>query len=235
MGCDKDYVKRVNFSTTKCADGPKSVDCYAKNVDLSALKLSAGDEQKLGTEFHNGHVLIRGVLKLKPVGTSDNLPVLVASEAWMGNALKTPTGLFYRMTTNQVNCLPEARNSCATVLHEARLNSTSDRDNVFNIDLARSGATQKQVDEATTTLHDEADGILVAGSHQPLNGGLKLTASEFYTRVQASQTGNGCPVESATVKYAFTDLMKCAAVMYSCGEGFVRFSNACGCGCALLD
>jgi hypothetical protein len=96
--CGGWFVKRVNRTLTKCADGMWSKDCHAVDLDLSALGVSdeTASEYRNGS-FGMGHGLVRGVLK--KVGMADTL---VASEAWVGAADSDPVGTAYRVRSSGI-------------------------------------------------------------------------------------------------------------------------------------
>jgi hypothetical protein len=226
--CGGEYVKRVNRASTKCADGKSAKECYVIDVDLSAIGLSEADAAKISTGFESGLVLLRGKIANRAVGTQ-TATYLVASEAWVGNAAKTPSGLFYNVNDNGVRCFAAP---CKSV-HEARLNSSLDRE-VAGVDFAASGANSKQVDAANAALATK-DGVIVAGTHYTVSGAggsaWALKATEFYTRVLPAKVPTSCPDETVKgVSYVSHDPSMCARIRYFCESGS-GFSGECGCGC----
>ena len=176
--CGGVFVKRVNQAMTRCSDGSMQTECRAYTTDLSALGLDATESDKIISTFNSGHVLVRGSLVTRTVA-GQSAPALVASEAWVANALSVPTGTFYAVKLNGVRCIAAPCND----IHEAKLNSSASR-NIAGVDLTTSGANTKQI-----TAGEEAftSGLLVAGSHRTVTGAggtsSEIAASEFYTRV----------------------------------------------------
>ncbi len=180
--CGGNYVKRVNFSTTKCADDTVAAECHAYSMDLSAIGLDDAETTKLGGIVSDAHALVRGTL-VKRMQANFLVDVLVASEVWVGNSLTTPTGTFYEVKDNGVRCFAFP---CASD-HEAKLNSTSSQ-SLAGVDLSQaSGANQRQVDAAIEALHHGF--VLIAGRHHTVHGPggsmHELVASEFYTKIVA--------------------------------------------------
>lgn len=172
--CGGYYVKRVNRSLTQCADGSWQNECHMAELDLSALGVSPEEATKYENEvFGARHGLVRG--KMAQVG---NVRTLVASEAWVGMAITEPKGIFYRATDSGIVCITYP---CPS-LHEAKLNSNVER-NIAGLDLAASGANEKQVEYGHQQLA-EKHGVLVVGKHSKVSGpggtGWQLNASEFY-------------------------------------------------------
>jgi hypothetical protein len=176
--CGGVFVKRVNAPMTKCSDGTTQSECRAYQTDLSALGLDQAESDKIGSTFNSGHVLVRGSLVTR-TEAGHAVPYLVATEAWVANALSAPTGTFYSVKLNGVRCIAAPCND----IHEAKLNSSASRD-IAGVDLTKSGANTKQITAGEEAL---TSGLLVVGSQRPVTGpggtSSELVASEFYTRV----------------------------------------------------
>jgi hypothetical protein len=185
--CGGAWVKRLNFTTTKCADGKYASECYVAEENHTKLGLTS-------TDLDTGHALIfRGSIKPKSYSGFGNMGEFVATEAWTAASDNAPTDLFYRVTNTGVRCFSHP---CPT-FHEAKLNSTVSR-NLASLDLAKTGATADQIGDAyaaTTT----PDGILVSGTHfretGPAGSMYALRGAQFYTRVVAKgcKTDDDCP------------------------------------------
>src|SRR5262245_30776194 len=59
--CGGFFVDAVNQDTLRCADGSRSAECYAFDLDLSALGLSAKQEQLIRDQ--PGTFLLQGTLR----------------------------------------------------------------------------------------------------------------------------------------------------------------------------
>lgn len=180
--CGGVFVKRVNQAVTYCPDGTSGPECRVIAEDLTAIGLPAADATKIAQTFEQGHVVLRGTLTVRKDQYNHAIPTLVASEAWVGNSLSTPDGTFYAVKDNGTRCLVAP---CAHI-HESKLN-TSTTQTIHDVDFASSGANAKQVDAAQQAM--ATDDVLVVGHHTSETGpgghGMKLVASEFYTKAVA--------------------------------------------------
>jgi hypothetical protein len=203
--CGGVWVKRVNQTWTRCADGQWTQDeCYVANVDYSKLGISQSDYQEI--QANASKLMLRGNIRAKKYGSFGNLGEFNASEAWIGQGDAPVTGIFYRVKDNGLRCIAAP---CPTY-HEAKLNSAAHR-NIAELDFSATGADQKEIDAAYQALFS-TEGVLVAGSHFTVTGpagrGLGLKASQFWIKVKS----RGCsPVFCA---------------LY-CEYGFKKGANGC--------
>ncbi len=180
--CGGYFVKAVNQSLTRCADGTMAKECHAVEIDSTALGWTP--EQQAGFEgsFAKGYALVKGALTPQPRGlyTGD---VLRLSQAWQGQALHKPLGTFYGVHSTGIVCIKAPCPSLETQV----LNTTAKPGNP-DLNLSTAGAPQASVDAALQAL-GTPEGILVAGAILPvrygsLGGssalGARLLASEFY-------------------------------------------------------
>ncbi|MBI4509487.1 MAG: hypothetical protein HY698_07605 [Deltaproteobacteria bacterium] len=184
--CGGYWVKRVNLSSTRCADGRYAAECYVAEMDFSAL--GAGAEELQG----NITAAFRGTIGVKTFDIYGKLGIFKATEAWLaGNPEVAPKGTFYRAKDNGMRCF---KAPCFNI-HEAKLNSTW-HTNVSGVNLEKVGATPEQVEKALNALY--TDSILVAGTNQKNYsiGGVDLVATQFYTKWQPKADdcrASGCP------------------------------------------
>jgi Domain of unknown function (DUF6748) len=167
--CGGYFVKRVNQSLTRCANGRYMAECYVAEIDWNNLP-----------QVDARTALVRGSVVVKTFRRFGNLGALRVTESWRAASGNGPTGIFYRVKDRGVRCITFP---CPTH-HEAKLNSTASR-NIAGVDLSGAGANDQLLSEATTGMA-QTDGILVAGSHLPVTGpagtSSTLKATQFYLR-----------------------------------------------------
>jgi uncharacterized protein DUF6748/Kazal-type serine protease inhibitor-like protein len=193
-GCGGSFIKRVNFSTTTCADGSTAGECYMAAVDYSKTLLDDNDMAALANKL----VIVKGsIVKQKYAqGTFGNLNV---SEVWVAavgehqaTEYATFSGTVYRVKDNGVRCIAAP---CPSD-HETKINGTTARD-IAGVDLQSVGATDDQISDAYANM-TVADGILVAGTNTTVTGPggtmFQLTATNFFAKaVHQDATGGDQP------------------------------------------
>ena len=188
--CGGLFVKRVNATTTRCADGTLQAACYVATIDTAALDLADDEQVAFREALASGQALIRASRMSSTNFNGTKLGKLTAKEGWlaqgpagpaprMENSL--PTGTFYRVSDNGVRC---KRAPCPTTTL-SKLNSTSVRSG-SGVNLTPAGATRAQRDAAMDAYYTE-QGFLMAGG---LTGQL-ATANQFYLRA-VTKTGQAC-------------------------------------------
>jgi hypothetical protein len=219
--CGGAWVKRANQTWTQCADGSWANECYVAEINLSALKLSAVQEQE--TKALEGRLVLRGKLVKKTIATIKTAE-FKASEAWTASSDQAATGIFYRVKDSGVRCFTFP---CPSY-HEAKLNSTVSR-TVHALDLSQTGAGEEAEGNGYTAT-TEPSGLLVAGKHTTITGpagkGLALVASQFYIKVTAKSCS---PILCALYcEYGFKkDANGCSVC--SCNEPPVKKCYVGGC------
>ena len=169
--CGGFFVKLVNQSRTRCADGRFQTECYVATIDWGGQPQPDSDR-----------ALFRGTMR--PRGLFGTLRV---SEVWQAASANQPSGAFYRVRDRGLRCIAAP---CATH-HEATLNSTPSR-NIAGVDLAGAGAPDNLQSEALAAMTLN-DGILVSGMHTPVTGpagrSVMLKATQFYLRASGGASG----------------------------------------------
>lgn len=177
--CGGFFVKRVNLSSTRCANGRFMNECYVAEIDWHLL-----------TQVDPARALIRGNIVLKRIESFDNLGVLSVTESWQAAGDNKPAGTFYRVRDRGLRCITSP---CPTH-HEAKLNSTLSR-NIAGVDFSGAGAAESEIGTASAAMTGP-DGILVAGSHASVTGPAgkaeTLKATQFYLRAGESQASKPC-------------------------------------------
>lgn len=170
--CGGYFVKLVNQSRTRCADGRSQKECYVAEIDWRGQ-----------AEPDSDRGLLRGTIRRK--GQFGEFRV---TEVWQAASANQPADKFFRVRDRGLRCIAAP---CPTH-HEATLNSTASR-NIAGVDLSGAGAAESVVSEATQAM-TSPDGILVSGNHSPVTGPAgrmqMLKASQFYVRAGRSGSGN---------------------------------------------
>lgn len=179
--CGGYFVKAVNRTVTRCADGVTRPECHA--VELDTRSLGWSEEQRTAFEagFAKGQALVRGVLEPQPRGQATG-DVLRISQAWQGQGGARPLGTFFRARSTGIVCIQAP---CPSFELQA-LNRPPKPVTVDSLDFSQTGATADEIAAAGPLL--EQGEVLAAGVVLPfqaggLNGpvfGKKLLASEFY-------------------------------------------------------
>jgi hypothetical protein len=176
--CGGYFVSRVNFATTRCADGSNAAACYVTDLDLSKLGLSDATVQKIedgvGTNDGEAAYVFRGTMSTKSHGSFGKLGYFKATEAWAGPELAPTVGTFYKLSDAQIRCITVP---CPNI-RERKLNSTAQPKNIAEIDLSGAPGTSKEKAHATQAIFDGAELIAVG-----TNSGQTLAASTYFERL----------------------------------------------------
>jgi len=177
VGPDCYFVKRVNMSSTRCADGRFRAECYVAELDGNAQAESDGAQ------------LVRGEIVARRYERFGNLGALFLSEAWKSLGANQPAGTFYLVRDRGVRCIAFP---CPTH-HEAKLNSSFSRNIAgINLEAAGLGENASVVNAAMTG----PEGVIVAGQDSPVKGpggrSFELKATQVYVR-NKSDSGLGRP------------------------------------------
>jgi len=175
--CGGYWVKRVNYSSTRCANRRWMRECYVAEIDWSGQ-----------TEVEGGEVLLRGQIIARRYPRFGNLGALRVTESWKSAAKSSGSGTLYRVRDRGVRCITHP---CLT--HQAaKLNSQS-VENIAGVDLAATGATGEQISEAAAAM-TQPEGVIVAGNHAVVSGpagrAQTLKATKFYLRAGAQIGGS---------------------------------------------
>ncbi len=221
--CGGYWVKRVNYSRTRCGDGRWASECYVATLDVDALGLDGELWNEVETKFGAGQAVLRGTIR--PARAGDDFPtdspprtfnVFDASEAYRAASDAPPSGTFYRVTDSGLRCITFP---CFS-LHEAKLNSTLDRE-LSGVDLEGVGASEADVELGNAALNN--GGLIAAGTNRrhrragPAGDGISLDATQFYVSFAAAAPARHCG--------GFAGL--------TCGEGeYCSFDREDSCGFA---
>ena len=175
--CGGYFVKRVNRSRTRCANGRWMSECYVAEIDWNGQP-----------EVDPGKVLVRGDIITRRFPRFGNLGAFRVTESWQSPGDKPGTGTLYRVRDRGVRCITHP---CLS--HTARRLNLNVTTNVAGVDLAAADADGSEAAAAMT--HPE--GVMVAGFFSPVRGpagrAQTLKATKFYMRL-GSDTGSSAPV-----------------------------------------
>ena len=164
--CGGYFIRRVNNSLTRCANGRYLSECYVTSIDWNGM-----------TEVEISRALLRGTILTKG-NRNGRYGVLKVSQVWLAPDDHKPAGDFYRVRDLGIRCIAAP---CLSHL-EGKLNTTLER-KIAGVAL-NEGGEQAQTAMTSTT------GIIVAGVHSPVTGPAgrseMLKASQFYVRQDRS-------------------------------------------------
>jgi hypothetical protein len=156
--CGGWFVRAVNLSVTRCADGQFSGECYVAMIDVSGLGLPDEDAAEFREAVLDRRALVRATLRRSGLADGPEIGAMVADEGWIGRAGSQPQGQFVSMKDNGIQCVTFP---CPT-LHVASLNGEWEAD-VAGVDLSGAGAAKKWQDLAHSALQNGAL-MLAAGT-----------------------------------------------------------------------
>ncbi|HSE33850.1 MAG TPA: DUF6748 domain-containing protein [Pyrinomonadaceae bacterium] len=177
--CGGYFVRRANNQRMKCSNQRDALDCYVAEIDWNG-----------NAKVEPNRALLRGEIVAGVKSRAGKFDRFRVQESWQGAGSKNATGEFYRVRDLRINCITHP---CMTH-HEARLNSTFERD-IAGVELNSVGAADSLIQEAVKAMQSE-EGILVRGTHRtergPAGTAEALIASQFYLRAQG-QTASTKP------------------------------------------
>jgi len=179
--CGGYFVKSVNMSSTRCADGRFRPECYVAEIDGNAQAESDGAQ------------VVRGEIVARRYERFGNLGALRLSESWKALGANQPAGTFYLVRDRGVRCIAFP---CPTH-HEAKLNSSFSRNIAgVNLEAAGLGDNASVVNAAMTG----PEGVIVAGQDSPVKGpggrSFELKATQVYVRTKLD-SGSTTPDRSS--------------------------------------
>jgi hypothetical protein len=180
--CGGYFVKLVNLKATPCLDGVFREECYVSAIDWSSLKVSPYELIKIQND-NGSRVILRS--NIVPVtfpgfGEFGNLRV---KEAFYAATNAPAKGTFVAIKDNGIRCITTPCFSTdKLVLNKPKISPVS------SIDLNQAGATQKQLDAATSEIFGQ--GLIAVGKTEvvenvdPTKRDTKFVATQFYLRVE---------------------------------------------------
>ena len=167
--CGGYFVKRVNQSRTRCANGRFAAQCYVAEIDWNGQP-----------EIEPGNALLRGNIVAKRFPSFGNLGSFRVTESWQAVSNNPAPGTFFRVRDRGIRCITHP---CLTH-HAARLNSTFSR-NVAGVELEAAGASENSIAKAHEEM-GQATGMIINGATVTVTGpagrALAVRAAQFYLR-----------------------------------------------------
>jgi hypothetical protein len=167
--CGGYFVKRVNMSSTRCANGRYMSECYVAEIDWNGQPRA-----------DIVHLLVRGEIVAKRFGTFGNLGEMRVSESWMTISDNRPVGTYYLVRDRGVRCITFP---CPTH-HEAKLNSSFSR-NIAGVNLQGAGLGESNASIANAAMTGP-DGLIVTGRDVVVTGpggrSFELRGTQAYVR-----------------------------------------------------
>ncbi|MGQ0763010.1 MAG: DUF6748 domain-containing protein [Acidobacteriota bacterium] len=174
--CGGYFVKRVNQSRTRCANGRWMRECYVAEIDWKGQP-----------EVDPGKALVRGEIVARRFARFGNLGALSVTELWQSPSDKPATGTIYRARDRGVRCITHP---CLS--HTATRLNFNVTTKVAGVDLAAADDDGSEAAAAMT----QPEGIMVAGYFSPVRGPAGraqiLKATKFYLR-SGSEVGGPAP------------------------------------------
>ena len=151
--CGGYFVKRVNRSSTRCANGRFMSECYVAEIGWNAQPQNDSDD-----------LLVRGTIVPRHYGRFGNLGELRVSESWKSIGDSRPVGTFYLVRDRGIRCITFP---CPTH-HEADLNSSLSR-NIAGVNLEGAGLGQNNAAVVYAAMTGP-DGVIVTGRNVAVTG-----------------------------------------------------------------
>jgi hypothetical protein len=162
--CGGFFLKRLNRTTTVCANGHSSASCYTPELDWHETNLDVDQQQKLlDAAFkgaYNGPVygIVRGRFASKTYPGFGNLGRFVVTEAWVAETDAVADGVFVKVKDGGIRCIAAP---CSSTI-EKGLN-TSRSAMIADIDWSPAGLTDREIEGFVQDLF-KPNGALIAGS-----------------------------------------------------------------------
>src|SRR5882672_3810339 len=177
--CGGYFVKRVNTSSTRCANGRFMNECYVAEIDWHGQP-----------ETDIAHLLVRGSIVARRYGQFGSLGELRVSESWMTISDNQPVGTYYLVRDRGVRCITFP---CPTH-HEAKLNSSFSR-NIAGVNLEGAGLGENNAPVVNAAMTG-SDGVIVTGNDVVVTGrggkSFELKGTQVYVR-KKPQSGSMKP------------------------------------------
>lgn len=167
--CGGYFVKRVNLSYTRCANGRWSRECYVAEIDWNGQPENDSDD-----------LLMRGDIVAKRYARFGNLGEFRVIESWKSLGDNQPTGTFYLVRDRGGRCITHP---CPTH-SEIKLNSNFSR-NIAGLNLQGAGLEESSASIVNAALTGR-DGVIVSGDDVRVTGpggrSFELRATQVYVR-----------------------------------------------------
>jgi Domain of unknown function (DUF6748) len=176
--CGGYFVKRVNQSLTRCANGRNLPECYVTSIEWN-------DANKV--EPQRG--LLRGSLVARG-NRNGQYGVLNVTESWQAVTPAKRVGDYYRVRDLGIRCITAP---CETHL-QAKLNTATGR-KITGVSLTSTGASEEELGKAQKAMTGD-QGVILIGSVVDVTGpggrSKTLNATQLYLRTIANAALKPC-------------------------------------------
>jgi hypothetical protein len=185
--CGGFFLKRLNRSTTVCANGHASASCYTPELDWTQSNLDDDQQYKLlgastqGASTEGVYGIVRGRFAAKTYPGHGNMGRFVVTEAWVAETAAMSDGVFVKVHDGGVRCIAAP---CASTI-EKGLN-TSRFAMIADIDWSPAGLTSHEVEGFVNDLFQPSGAIVVGSRYTVTENGRKAkgrTATAAYHRL----------------------------------------------------
>jgi hypothetical protein len=180
--CGGYFARRVNLSSTRCANGRYMRECYVAEIDWNGQPEDDSDD-----------ILVRGAIIAKRFGRFGNLGELRVSGSWKSIGANQPVGTFYLVRDRGVRCITHP---CPTHL-EVKLNSSFSR-NIAGVNLEAARLEEDGYATIVGVAMASPDGVVVTGRDVVVTGpggrSFELRATQVYVRNRP----DGSPIKPGT-------------------------------------
>jgi hypothetical protein len=188
--CGGYFMKRLNRSTTKCADGSYKPSCYVPSLDWSEAGLGDDQQAKLvdasnkDATLDGVYAIARGRFVSRTYPGHGNMGVFKVTEAWVAEGDGVSDGVFVKAKDNGIRCIVAP---CPSTTEKAL--NTSRSANIAEIDFTAGGFSDKQIEGFSADLFTPS-GILFAGDRYSVSPhGKGRTATAAYHRLADAPPG----------------------------------------------
>lgn len=184
--CGGVYVKRLNQSDVKCADGKWAKECYVGGLDFAALGLSDDEAATASARFSSKQAVVRGAFELGHWSSYPDVAALAVTEVWVAATDKKPANTWFRAHDRGISCFAAP---CPTLEAVKLDKNASPLGDYTGLDLSALTLTDEQAQAAFDALKHDA--LVVAGKivsvSYPHGTGKQIKASQIYLPMRAEK------------------------------------------------
>jgi hypothetical protein len=176
--CGGFWFKALNQKLTRCFDGSEATECYAGDIDLSALSLSEEQASYARNRAAQSRMLVKGKFDSGSWPGFELVARFLVAEAWDAATDQPALGTFYFARREPIVCV---RYPCDDISAQ-ELNVPGSASLFADIDFSATQASASQIQEASKRL--ESEGLLLAAFAAIGPGGARvLAAQQYYVKI----------------------------------------------------
>ncbi|HMJ13219.1 MAG TPA: DUF6748 domain-containing protein [Polyangiaceae bacterium] len=184
--CGGFWFKSVNQKVTRCFDGSDAAECYAGDIDFTALALNEEEAQYARNRAAQGRLVLKGKFAEGTWKEFDEVARFAALDAWDAATDRAPGGTFYFAQREPIVCI---RYPCDDI-SATQLNVPSSTSLFAGIDFSATGASPAQVQDAYKRLEHEGL-VLAAFAGTGPEAERVLEAQQYYSKL-SHREGRAC-------------------------------------------